>query len=172
VAAAREQQSAEVSAQAWAEAQAAVAQQQPWRRQAQAAPVVSSLAAARRPCSDRHAAPAQQRRPESAEVLPVPEQRSVEAEARVQARAALVLQQPSSRRARTAPAASSRAAARTPCSDRQTASVRQRRPEAAAVQAAVAALRRPAAVPALRPPAAVQAVEAAAQPARSSLQRA
>jgi hypothetical protein len=97
VAAAREQQSAEVSAQAWAEAQAAVAQQQPWRRQAQPAPVVSSLVAARRPYSDRHAAPAQQRRPESAEVLPVPEQRSVqaEAEARMRARAALVLQRPS-----------------------------------------------------------------------------
>jgi hypothetical protein len=59
VAAAREQQSAEVVAQA-----------------------------------ETQAAPVQQRWPESAEVLPVQEQRSVQAEARVRPRAALVPQRP------------------------------------------------------------------------------
>jgi hypothetical protein len=99
-AAAREQQSAEVPAQA--EAQAAAAQRR--RRQAQPAPAASSLAAVRRPCSDLHAAPARRRQPEpvaaareqqSAEGPPVQEQRSVQAEARVQAQVALVRPRPS-----------------------------------------------------------------------------
>jgi len=44
--------------------------------------------------AEAQAAAAQPRQPESAEVLPVQEQRSVQAEARVQARAAVVPQRP------------------------------------------------------------------------------
>jgi hypothetical protein len=165
-----------------AEAQQAEAVQQqlsqPWPQPARAA---SSLAVARRPCSDRRVAPVQRRQPEPAAA--VLEQLLAQVPASAQVQAAVAPQRLRRRQAQPVPAASNPVGARTPCSDRRVAPVQQRQSEpvlaeeaAAArpqrsVQAEVAAPAE-AAVPALRRPAAVQALAAEARTARWSSRRA
>ena len=166
-----------------AQAEAEAAQQRLSQPRPQPARAASSLAAARRPCSDRRVAPVRRRQPEP-EAAAVQEQllAQVEVPASAQVQAAVAAQRSRRRQAQPVPAASSPAAARTPCSDRRVAPVRRRQSEpveAAAVRTqrsvqAEAAAPVQAAVPALRRPAAVQAlaVEGAARPARSSSRRA
>jgi hypothetical protein len=167
------------------QASAEAAQQQLSQPRPQPARAASSLAAARRPCSDRCVSPVQRQQPEPAaavlEQLLAPVEAEVPASAQVQA--AVAPQRLRRRQAQPVPAASNPAGARTPCSDRRVAPVQQRQSEpvraeeAAArpqrsVQAEVAAPVQ-AAAPALRPPAAVLALaaEAVARPARSSSRR-
>jgi hypothetical protein len=92
---AREQRPRQVQVRAEVEAQAA-AQQRLSSRRVQPAPAASNPAAARRPCSDRHAAPARRRQPEP--VAAAREQQSAEvpaqAEAWAEAQAATAQQQP------------------------------------------------------------------------------
>jgi hypothetical protein len=117
------------------------------------------------PCSNQHAAPVRERRPEPVVVaVAVREQRSVPALVQAEVPASVQAQQrPRRRQVRFAPAASSPAAARTPCSDRQVAPVQQRRPELVAAvrerRSAQAAVLVQAEVP-------VSAQAAAAQPQR------
>jgi hypothetical protein len=147
------------------QASAAAAQQQLSQPRPRPARAASSLAAARRPCSDRCVSPVQRRQPEPAaavlEQLLAPVEAEVPASAQVQA--AVAPQRLRRRQAQPVLAASNPAGARTPCSDRRVAPVQQRQSEPVRAEAAEAAAARPqrsvqaevaapaqAAVPALR----------------------